>query len=89
MTKSRAFTSTSQIIEALGGNAATAALTGRRPSAVSNWRRSDHFPANTYVTLRDALAALGFEAPDWLWDMGRRAHRKPRRAKTDAIIAAA
>jgi hypothetical protein len=88
MSNKRAFTSTSQIIQALGGSAATAALTGRRPSAVSNWRRNDHFPANTYVTLRDALAALELEAPDWLWDMGPRAHRKPRRPKTDAIAAA-
>ena len=81
----RAFTSTNQVIEALGGNAAVAALTGRWPGAVSNWRSLEHFPANTYVIMRDALLALGHEAPpDWLWDMAPRAHRKPRRAKSVA-----
>jgi hypothetical protein len=81
----RAFTSTTQVIEALGGNAAVAALTGRWPGAVSNWRSLEHFPANTYVIMRDALLALGHEAPpDWLWDMAPRAHRKPRRAKAVA-----
>jgi hypothetical protein len=81
----RAFTSTNQVIEALGGNAAVAALTGRWPGAVSNWRSLEHFPANTYVIMRDALLALGHEAPpDWLWDMAPRAHRKPRRAKAVA-----
>ena len=81
----RAFTSTNQVIEALGGNAAVAALTGRWPGAVSNWRNLEHFPANTYVIMRDALLALGHEAPpDWLWDMAPRAHRKPRRDKAVA-----
>ena len=81
----RAFTSTNQVLEALGGNAAVAALTGRCPGAVSNWRSLEHFPANTYVIMRDALLALGHEAPpDWLWDMAPRAHRKPRRAKAVA-----
>jgi hypothetical protein len=81
----RAFTSTNQVLEALGGNAAVAALTGRWPGAVSNWRSLEHFPANTYVIMRDALLALGHEAPpDWLWDMAPRAHRKPRRVKAVA-----
>ena len=81
----RAFTSTNQVLEALGGNAAVAALTGRWPGAVSNWRSLEHFPANTYVIMRDALLALGHEAPpDWLWDMAPRAHRNPRRAKAVA-----
>lgn len=81
----RAFTSTNQVLEALGGNAAVAALTGRWPGAVSNWRSLEHFPANTYVIMRDALLAMGHEAPpDWLWDMAPRAHRKPRRAKAVA-----
>ena len=81
----RAFTSTNQVLEALGGNAAVAALTGRWPGAVSNWRSLEHFPANTYVIMRDALLALGHEAPpDWLWDMAPRAHRKPRRARAVA-----
>jgi hypothetical protein len=84
----RAFTSTNQIIEALGGNAAVAALTGRWPGAVSNWRSLDHFPANTYVIMGKALEKLELEAPDWLWDMEPRPHRKPRRAKSVATLEA-
>jgi hypothetical protein len=89
MSKIRAFTSTTQVIEALGGNTAVAALTGRQPSAVSNWHGADHFPSNTFVLMGRKLQALGIEAPDWLWDMGPRAHRKPRRAKIVATIEAA
>ena len=100
----RAFTSTNQIskrsrerggrcadpvIEALGGNAAVAALTGRWPGAVSNWRSLEHFPANTYVIMGKALEKLELEAPDWLWDMEPRPHRKPRRAKSVATLEAA
>jgi hypothetical protein len=84
----RAFTSTNQVIEALGGNAAVAALTGRWPGAVSNWRSLEHFPANTYVIMRKALEKLELEAPDWLWDMEPRPHRKPRRAKSVATLEA-
>ena len=58
----RAFTSTNQVLKALGGNAAVAALTGRWPGAVSNWRSLEHF-RNTYVIMRNALLALGHEAP--------------------------
>jgi hypothetical protein len=87
--KKRTFASTSEVIEALGGVAAVAALTGRWPSAVSNWHGIPHFPSNTYVIMRDALLALGHDPPpDWLWDMTPRAHRKPRRAKPVAIIEA-
>ena len=83
MSKKRTFASTIDVIETLGGTAAVAALTGRLPGAASNWLNSDHFPANTYVIMRDALQALGYEAePLWLWDMAPRAHRKPRRAKS-------
>jgi hypothetical protein len=78
MSKRRAFTSTIEVIEALGGSAAVAALTGRKTSAVSNWRQQDHFPANTYLILRQALETAECEAPDWLWDMAPRAHRKRR-----------
>jgi hypothetical protein len=85
MSKKRTFASTTEVIEALGGTAAVAAMTGRLPGAASNWLNIDHFPSNTYVIMRDALLALGHEAPpDWLWDMAPRAHRKPRRAKAVA-----
>jgi hypothetical protein len=84
--KKRTFASTTEVIETLGGVGAVAALTGRWPSAVSNWHRLSHFPANTYILMRDALEAMGFVAePVWLWDMAPRPHRKPRRAKPVAV----
>lgn len=51
------------------GNVAVARLTGRTPTAVSNWRRFETFPSNTYVALTEALAAIGETAPDSLWAM--------------------
>jgi len=72
MSNRRAFTSTIEVIDALGGSAAVASLTGRRTSAVSNWRLQAHFPSNTYLIMREALEALALEArPEWLWDMAR------------------
>jgi hypothetical protein len=35
-----------------------------------------------------ALVKLELEAPDWLWDMEPRPHRKPRRAKSVATLEA-
>lgn len=60
---------TSEVIEALGGATAVAALTGRKLTAVSNWHKFEHFPANTYLTLITALHYRGWHAPAWLWSM--------------------
>lgn len=62
-------TSAAEVMDALGGTAAVAELTNRKISAVSNWRAFKKFPANTYVTMKDALAAKGKQAPDSLWGM--------------------
>lgn len=62
-------TTTSAVMDALGGNVPVAELTGRTPTAVSNWRRFDAFPANTYVALTQALDAIGRRAPASLWSM--------------------
>jgi hypothetical protein len=60
---------TSEIINALGGNKAVAALLpDTQADAVSNWRNS-RFPANTYVALKSALKHRGFCASDRLWNM--------------------
>ena len=42
----------SEIIDALGGTAKVAALTGSRPGAVRNWRR-DGIPAKFWLRLLD------------------------------------
>lgn len=60
---------TSEVMDALGGNIPVAELTGSRPKAVSNWRASGTFPSNTYVAITEALLAKGKTAPVALWGM--------------------
>lgn len=60
---------TNAVIDALGGTAAAARLTGRGQSAASNWRQASRFPPNTYLAMNSALAAKGFSAPGSLWGM--------------------
>jgi hypothetical protein len=60
---------TSAVMDALGGNGPVSLLTGSKPSAVSNWRSFDNFPANTYFAMTSALRAKGMSAPPSLWGM--------------------
>ncbi len=60
---------TVDVIEAIGGTSAAAALTGRTYNAAHNWRGFKTFPANTYVTMTRALAEKGKTAPASLWGM--------------------
>lgn len=60
---------TSQVMDALGGNSAVAELTGSTSKAVWNWRGFDTFPSNTYVAMIEALRARGKTAPSSLWGM--------------------
>jgi hypothetical protein len=60
------------VIQALGGSTAVSRLTGRRISAVSNWKSFQRFPANTFIIMKDALRERGLGAPDWLWGMNAR-----------------
>ena len=60
---------TSEVMDALGGNAAVAELTGSKTKAVWNWRGFDTFPSNTYVAMTEALLAKGKSAPASLWGM--------------------
>ena len=62
-------TTTSAVIEALGGYLAVSEITGSKPKAVSNWPRFETFPAKTYVALTSALSARGMTAPPSLWGM--------------------
>ena len=59
-----------EIIDALGGIDEVATLTNRKSDAVWNWdRRSETFPANTFVVMTQALNARGLTAPISLWRM--------------------
>ena len=60
---------TSEVLDALGGNAGVAELTGSKPKAVLNWRSFDKFPANTYAVMIAALQERGKTAPASLWGM--------------------
>jgi hypothetical protein len=70
--------STSILIDVLGGNQAVATLTGSKANAVSGWRKTK-LPAATYVTMQKKLRKMGLSAPDTLWAM-----RLPQRRKVQA-----
>ncbi len=54
---------TGTVIDALGGTATVARITGRKPQAVSNWRRRDTFPPDTFLVLSGALTLKGKSLP--------------------------
>lgn len=60
---------TVEVIEALGGLRSVAALTGRKPGAAWNWKKSPTFPSDTYVVMQDEIARMGHSAPPSLWGM--------------------
>jgi hypothetical protein len=60
---------TSEVLDALGGNSAVAEITGSTTKAVWNWRGFETFPSNTYVAMIGALHAIGKTAPASLWGM--------------------
>lgn len=55
-------TTVDDVIEALGGTAAAAGLTGVTPPAVSNWRERGKIATDKFPLIREALAAKGKEA---------------------------
>lgn len=62
--------SASDVIDALGGTAKVRALTGRKHAqSVSNWRKSDRLPPDTFVVMSAELKRLGKAAPGSLWQM--------------------
>lgn len=65
-------TTTNEVIEALGGVASVARLTGRKYSAAHNWLSFETFPSDTYVVLIEALRSVGRTAPPSLWRMTAR-----------------
>jgi hypothetical protein len=58
---------TSEVIDALGGTAEVAKLTGRSMQAVSNWRGRGFFTASVYLTITEALARKSMSANPALW----------------------
>lgn len=74
---------TSEVIDALGGNKAVKVITkAKSRQTVSNWRRFKAFPANTYDAMSKALAACRppKSAPPSLWGQvgGRRVRARKR-----------
>lgn len=61
--------SAAAVIDELGGNQAVGELTQRLPKTVWHWRDTGKFPANTYLTITQALHAKGKTAPSHLWSM--------------------
>lgn len=55
------------VIDALGGTAATARLTGRKDQHVSNWRRAGRLPPKTFLVLKTELKTRDLRASPSLW----------------------
>lgn len=62
-------TSTSEVIDALGGTAAVARMLNAKMQSVSNWRATQTFPPQTYVAIKAELRKIDRDAPDSLWRM--------------------
>ena len=61
-------TTTSEVIDRLGGDERVSALFGKGIKAVLNWRYSGKFPANTYIAFRVELAKQDSDADVALWN---------------------
>ena len=56
-----------EVIDALGGTAATARIAGRKDQHVSNWRASGRLPADTFLILQAELRDRDLNAPPSIW----------------------
>jgi hypothetical protein len=65
----QSLTTTKEVMEALGGIAAVAVLTGSDYKAAENWRRFETFPSKHFLVMSTALERTGFAAPPTLWGM--------------------
>lgn len=57
------------VIDALGGTGAVAALTGASIASVSNWRANGRLPPRTFLIVTAALTEIGATAPAALWSI--------------------
>jgi hypothetical protein len=73
--KPRNLRTAGDVIDALGGTAATARLTGRKDQHVSNWRAAGKLPAKTFLSLSGELETRGLNASPSLWGI-----KEPERA---------
>lgn len=62
-----ALRTTAAVIDALGGTAAVARITGRSMQAVSNWKQRGLFTATAYEPISRALTQIGKEAHPAVW----------------------
>ncbi len=56
-----------EVIDALGGTAATARIVGRKDQHVSNWRASGRLPADTFLILQAEMRERSLAAPPAIW----------------------
>lgn len=56
-----------EVIDALGGTAATARLTARKDQHVSNWRAYGRLPSETFLILKAELEKRDLRAPPSIW----------------------
>jgi hypothetical protein len=61
-------TTTSEVIDALGGTDALAATLSATPRAVRSWRSAKEFPPKTYIAITAELAKIGQAADVSLWN---------------------
>ncbi len=66
-----------EAIEQLGGTAKVAKRYGVKPSAVSNWRVWDRFPARLHYRISRDAAELGIELSPMLFDAPTAATGQP------------
>lgn len=57
----------SELIDALGGNSAVAAIAGVKPNAVSNWRKFGAIPPRLYISMSAAGREQGIQVPERLF----------------------
>lgn len=62
-------TTSSEVIDAVGGTTPAAKIAFTTPQAANNWRRSGYFPSGTFLIFSEELKARGKRASVSLWRM--------------------
>src|SRR4051794_6965420 len=84
-------TTSSEVIDALGGTSAAATLASRGAPggfcslpSVSNWRSAGRIPPYTFLLFTTELIARGYRASPMLWSIAPTARVEPRETSTAA-----